>query len=127
MIETRDAMESVDTIAGVPGVTGLFVGPVDLGLALDRPYPLPSDDQPWRQAISKVVEVCNQHNVRPGMFAADGDDASNWLASGFLDVVVSSDISMLRMAMHEHLVRARSPRPGPGASRVLTAGPYVGR
>ena len=127
MIETRDAMESVDAIAGVPGVTGLFVGPVDLGLALDRPYPLPGDDQPWRQAISRVVEVCNQYDVRPGMFAADGNDASNWLAAGFVDVVVSSDISMLRRAMQEHLVRARSAQSGRGASDVLTADPYAGR
>jgi 4-hydroxy-2-oxoheptanedioate aldolase len=127
MIETRHAMEAVDAIAGVRGVTGLLVGPVDLGLALDRPYPLPSDDQPWREAVSRVLEACKRHNVRPGMFAVDGDDAGNWLASGFLDVVVSSDISMLRRAMNEHLARARSPRSERGASRQLTGDPYAGR
>jgi 4-hydroxy-2-oxoheptanedioate aldolase len=127
MIETRDAMESLDAIAEVPGVTGLFVGPVDLGLALERPYPLPSGDQRWRQAVSAVVEACNRHNVRPGMFAADGDDASHWLASGFLDVVVSSDISMLRRAMHEHLARARSPQSERSAPRAGAGDPYAGR
>ena len=127
MIETRSAMESLDDIVAIPGVTGVFVGPVDLGLALERPYPLPSDDEPWRQALSKVVEACQRNNIRAGIFATDGDDARDWLAFGFLDVVVSSDIAMLRRSMDDNLSRARAPRSeGPGP-RVRIADPYAGR
>ena len=43
------------------------------------------------------------------MFAVDGDDARDWLSMGFTDVVLSSDIAILRRALHENLDRARRP------------------
>jgi 4-hydroxy-2-oxoheptanedioate aldolase len=127
MIETREAFESVEKIAEVPGIAGLFVGPVDLSLALERPYPFQSDDEPWRKALRTVVASCARHSVRPGMFATDGDDASDWLAFGFRDIVVSSDIAMLRRSLHEHLTLARAARPERREPRDRVAAPYTGR
>ena len=34
MVETTEALDNLEEIAAVPGLTGLFVGPVDLALAL---------------------------------------------------------------------------------------------
>jgi len=128
MVETRTALDRVRELAEVPGLAGLFVGPVDLGLAMSRPYPLSSDDAPWRAAVSAVADLCSRQSVRAGMFATDGDDARRWLAEGFTDVVLSSDIAMLRRALNENLVRARRPATETDpATAPRYAGPYAGR
>jgi 4-hydroxy-2-oxoheptanedioate aldolase len=128
MVETTAALERLDELAKVPGLTGLYVGPVDLGLAMARPYPLSSDDGPWGAAVAAVVEACNGLGMRAGMFATSGDDARRWLSAGFTDIVLSSDIAILRRSLHEHLTRAREPV---GSTDPVAApsfpDPYAGR
>lgn len=128
MIETRQGFEAVEEIAAVPGLAGLFVGPVDLGLALDRPYPLSDDDGQWREAVAKVQNVCAAHKVRSGMFATDAEDARLWFSVGFTDVILSSDIAMLRRTMSQQAARARQQVTGSDPIAVAaTADPYAGR
>lgn len=128
MIETLAALENLDYIAATPGISGLYVGPVDLGLAMNRPYPLMNDDGPWRVALSRVVEICKSSNIRSGMFSVDGDDAREWISFGFDDVVLSSDISLFRRAMHENLEIARgSESPVGSLTDRREADPYSGR
>jgi 4-hydroxy-2-oxoheptanedioate aldolase len=128
MIETPGAIAELKQIVATPGLGGAWVGPVDLGLGLDRPYPLPPDDPVWRKAVAQVVSACKDVGIRPGMFAVGGEDAREWLATGFKDVVVSSDIALLRRALSEHLARSRTPvsQVDPLASREVTD-PYAGR
>jgi hypothetical protein len=62
------------------------------------------------------------------MFATDGDDARAWFAAGFRDVVLSSDIALLRRAVHEQLERARRPWSAEDPSALSQiADPYAGR
>ena len=128
MIETRRALQCLGEIAEVPGLAGLYVGPVDLGLAIGAPYPLSSDDIPWRSAVDSVIQACATHGIRSGMFATDGDDARRWMMAGFSDVVLSSDIALLGRAVHEHLERARQVVSAADArSASAVADPYAGR
>jgi 4-hydroxy-2-oxoheptanedioate aldolase len=128
MVETRKALEQLEGLSRVPGITGLYIGPVDLGLAMDRPYPLSSDDGPWLGAVGSLVDACDKQGIRAGMFATGGEDARNWLAAGFSDVVLSSDIAMLRRSLHEHLDQARQPVDPTSPLRAPSyADPYAGR
>ncbi len=128
MVETPGARDSLKELAAVPGLSGLYVGPVDLGLALERPYPLPSDDAPFLAALEEVIATSAEAGTRSGMFATDGEDARRWLALGFSDVVLSSDIAILRRGLHEHLARARQPVTAANpAQSARFADPYAGR
>jgi 4-hydroxy-2-oxoheptanedioate aldolase len=128
MIETKRAIQSLKEIAAVPGLAGLYVGPADLGLAIGTPFPLSTDDIVWRAAVDSVVEACATNGIRSGMFATDGDDARRWMMAGFTDVVLSSDISLLRRAVYEQLERARLPFSATDAVSVPpVADPYAGR
>jgi 4-hydroxy-2-oxoheptanedioate aldolase len=128
MVETTAALKHLSELAEVPGLSGLYVGPVDLGLALARPYPLPADDALWREAIASVASACKKNGIRAGMFATDGEDARTWLAEGFSDIVLSSDIALLRRSFHEHLARALQPvSEKDPAQPPQAAGPYAGR
>ena len=128
MVETSAARDRLGDLAAVPGLSGLYVGPVDLGLALGRPNPLPSDDAPFLAALDEVVAASTRAGIRSGMFATDGDDARRWLSLGFSDVVLSSDIAILRRGLHDQLARAREPITAANPARSARfADPYAGR
>jgi 4-hydroxy-2-oxoheptanedioate aldolase len=123
MVETGEALGALDDLARVPGLTGLYVGPVDLGLALGVPEGSPESGYgPWRGAVQAVVEACQRHGRRSGTFATDGDDGFRWAAYGFTDVVLSSDIAMLRRALRDDLHRARGDGPAQGPPAAADAG-----
>ncbi len=108
MVETASAVRSVDEIAATAGLAGLFVGPVDLALALSLRYSEAPADGDWQASVEATRDACHRRGLRAGNFATDGDHAARLTAGGFDDVVVSSDIAVLRAAMAEQLARAGS-------------------
>jgi 4-hydroxy-2-oxoheptanedioate aldolase len=58
-IELAPAVELVEQIAAMPGVDGLYVGPGDLSVDLDRPGEWDSDEI-W-QAIAATAAACRKH------------------------------------------------------------------
>lgn len=67
MIETRRGLESVEDIAGAPGLDGLFVGPYDLSLSLGRPSVV---DEEVVAAIRTVTATARRHELLAGAFSA---------------------------------------------------------
>jgi len=64
MIETAEAMRNLDAIAAVPGIDGLFVGPIDLALSLGSGISMKMP-QAVLDAISQVVAACERNNIMP--------------------------------------------------------------
>lgn len=91
MVETRGALEAARSMAGTPGVDGLFVGPYDLSLALGRPGPV---DEEVVAAIRTVVDAAREHGVLAGAFSGSRDLDPRLPA---LDLVaVDTDVTALR-------------------------------
>jgi len=61
-IETPEAVANVDSIAAVPGVDGLFVGPGDLGLRLQHH----TGELTLESCFDQVAAACKQHNTAWG-------------------------------------------------------------
>lgn len=57
-IETPEAVANIDAIAAVPGVTGLFVGPGDLGLRLQHSR----SELTLRDAYARVAAAAARHD-----------------------------------------------------------------
>jgi 2-keto-3-deoxy-L-rhamnonate aldolase RhmA len=69
-IETPQAVANVEEIAAVEGVDGLFIGPGDLGLRIQRtPTDLTLDG-----AIQRVAEAARRHGKAWGMPASSVDE-----------------------------------------------------
>jgi 4-hydroxy-2-oxoheptanedioate aldolase len=126
MIETAEGLGHVEEIAAVPGIAGLYVGPVDLGLAMEGTPRLGDDASPWRKGVESVVRAARENGIRPGMFAIDGDDARNWTAIGFKDIVLSSDVALLRRSLDDELRRARTAVSATNPLRSQAADPWRG-
>lgn len=84
-IETPEAIENVEAIAAVEGVDGLFLGPGDLGLRIQKLNPGFTLDE----ARAKLAEACKKHGKAWGLPAADeglmkqfADEGAQILAHG---------------------------------------------
>lgn len=107
MIETAAGAENIESIAAVPGVNGLLVGPADLSRAYGLTPAHRSEDDRWNDALDRVLRVCRERGIASGMNARDGTDAVHWAGQGFDHVVIGSDISHLRAALARELAIAR--------------------
>ncbi len=66
MIETRTAVDNIEAICAVPGLTGVYVGPVDLAITLGLPVRSDPMPQPLHDALAKVGQAC----AKAGIIAA---------------------------------------------------------
>lgn len=92
-IETKEALDNLEAIAGVTGVDLLFVGPQDLTLSLglldDRKNPK------VRDAMRKVVEACERHGKVPGTMVIDVEEKRVAVELGFRFISLASDVRFL--------------------------------
>lgn len=87
-IEDPNAVDNIDEIAAVPGISALFVGPADLAVAygvndLKSPRVI--------QAVDYVVKVAKKNNVLVASFAPSMADAKTLFARGLSIVAVASE------------------------------------
>lgn len=92
-IETKEALDNLEAIAGVTGVDLLFVGPQDLTLSLglldDRKNPK------VRDAMRRVVEACERHGKVPGTMVIDVEEKRVAAELGFRFISLASDVRFL--------------------------------
>ena len=108
MIETAPGLADVERIAATPGLSGLYIGPSDLALALGGSSPWdPAVLDERERAIARVRQACDDHGVVPGIHTPSGEVARQRLDEGFRFVTVSSDLEHLEAAARGHLEVAR--------------------
>ena len=106
MIETAEALDNLDAIAAVPGIDGLFVGPVDLALSLGLGAAMVMLDQ-VKTAIDKVVAACRRHGKISGCATLGMANAKEMMDRGMQFLTISSDAGMLRRAAAADVAQAR--------------------
>lgn len=90
--ETKEALEQIEQIAGLPGVDGIFVGPCDL--SIDLGIPLQFDNPALGKAIERILAACKQNGKESYIFAGNMDDAVKWSQLGFGSIAYSLDASV---------------------------------
>lgn len=107
-IESRAGLASIEAIAAVPGVDGLFIGPADLASSLGH---LGSPRHPEVQsAIATALQQITGLGRPAGIFALDPEDASAQLKRGFSFVSAGTDIGLLKTGASQLAARLRAPR-----------------
>lgn len=106
MIETAQALENVDAIAATPGVDGLFVGPVDLGLALGEGLQM-GGNAIVDAAIARVVAAAEAHGLIAGVAGLNPAHAESLLRSGARLVTVGSDVGYSVAGLAQDLRRTQ--------------------
>jgi len=109
MIETANALASVEAIAAVPGLGGLFVGPADLGLALGLGPQTDGDDPTYLAARRRIVAAAHAHGLSVGLHGVEARAQRGALADGIDWVVVASDLTLLTAGTRARLAAMRDP------------------
>lgn len=94
--ETREALEEIETIAAIPGIDGIFVGPCDLSIAMG--IPLQFDNPVLIEAIGRILRACRSAGKEAYIFAGNLPDADKWVKMGFDSIAYSLDAAVLIQA-----------------------------
>lgn len=96
MIETAAGLDAVDEICAVEGLTGIYVGPSDLGLALGLEPKADQDDPRHIAAVDRILQACRDHDRIAGLHTADPVFARAAAKRGFQLLTVAVDHICLR-------------------------------
>lgn len=98
-IETKEAVENIDSILDTPGIDLIFIGTYDLHVSLGLAPTLWSDDPTFLTAVNKVMSACKQRNLPYGTLAPDGEGVKHRLEKGFTLVSMGTDMGQLLKAI----------------------------
>ena len=92
-IEDVEALDEIDEIAAVDGIDALFVGRIDLTVALGCESP---DDPRVVAAVERIVAACVAARRPVGMFLSRPSDVPLWRAKGATLFLLGSDHGFVR-------------------------------
>jgi 2-keto-3-deoxy-L-rhamnonate aldolase RhmA len=107
MIETPQGLSAVSDIAAVPGLSGLYVGPLDLAISMEYGPTDAWTEQPIAEAMKRVEVAASAHGLVSGIHAGTGKlgkTAAHW---GFRMITLTSESQALRRGVTEHLDEAQ--------------------
>ena len=95
MIESAVALEQVEAIAVVPGVSQLFVGPHDLSLSLGTTVEALLTDDSVGSALARIAAAAAAHGLVVGAFAGIPEVAVRFRDRGISCLAVATDLWLL--------------------------------
>jgi 2-keto-3-deoxy-L-rhamnonate aldolase RhmA len=106
MIESADAVGSIDDLLQTPGLDGVMVGPADLAVSMGHLDDFNHPD--IRARIGDVRAACQRHSVPFGIFAATEQAASLWAAEGAGFMTIGADTQYLDQGIAKSRALAES-------------------
>jgi 4-hydroxy-2-oxoheptanedioate aldolase len=96
MIETQAALDSIEKIAAVPGLDGLFVGPSDLSIALSNGAELNRTSEKTLLAMRRIAAAAANNGLIAGAFAGTTDIVKAYRAMGYTFMAAAVDVELLQ-------------------------------
>jgi len=110
MIETAAGLAAVEEICSVTGLSGVYVGPADLGLSLGVGVAKATNNPQVRDAITRVQRAATTSGVIAGIHAGDGVTGKELAALGFQMITLAPESQALRRGAVAHLDDAAGPQ-----------------
>jgi 4-hydroxy-2-oxoheptanedioate aldolase len=98
MIETQEAIDNIDAILDVPGISGIYIGPSDLGLSLGMKPTLDREEPEIFPIYEKLVKATGKRGQFAGIHNATGAYAARMIAMGFRFVTLANDSGLMARA-----------------------------
>lgn len=117
MIETRQAVESIDDILQVEGIDAIYVGPADLSISYGYGPGYTDDNAEYKEVLEHIVARCDAAGVVAGIHST-ASLAANRRDKGFRMQTVAGDLLALRAGAAGDLATAREGGPGDGSSKI---------
>ena len=94
-IETIAAVDNIDAILSVAGISGAYVGPGDLGLTMGLPPTLDRDELEILAVYRRILDAADRHGKIAGIHNATPAYAARMAQMGFRFVTAATDISLV--------------------------------
>ena len=126
MIETREAVENLDSILSVEGIDAVYIGPSDLSLSLGVTPKFDQEEGPVAEAIDLILAKAKKHGKVAGIHTGGPDYALKAVKKGFQFVTIASDARLMAAKAAEVVGAMRAGLKGekPAARLGATTGAY---
>ncbi len=108
MIETVEALENVEKIAAIDGLTGIYIGPSDLSISMGLKPGLDRVEPEMIDAINKIYNACKNNNIRVGIHCLSPSYLKEKLSNGFDLATLASDVRIYAEGISNKIKEARS-------------------
>src|ERR1700761_1781072 len=98
MIETQEAIDNIDAILDGPGVSGIYVGPSDLGLSLGLKPMLDREEPQVLKIYEKLTTPCKKRGLFAVIHNGTHSYAARAFGMGFQLCTIANDSGLLAMA-----------------------------
>ena len=107
MIETQEAIDNIDAILDVPGISGIYIGPSDLGLSLGLAPRLDREEPQILAIYDKLLAACQKRNLFAGLHNGTASYAAKMIGKGFRFVTIANDSGLMAMAARAAVAQTR--------------------
>jgi 4-hydroxy-2-oxoheptanedioate aldolase len=108
MIETQEAIDNIEAILDVPGISGIYIGPSDLGLSLGMKPVLDREEPEIFPIYEKLVKATAKRGLFAGIHNATGAYAARMIGMGFRFVTIFNDSGLMARAARAEIAIARN-------------------
>src|SRR6266849_7972562 len=107
MIETQEAIDNIDAILDVPGISGIYIGPSDLGLSLGLVPKLDREEPQILTIYDKLLAAIKKRNLFAGIHNGTAGYAAKMIGKGFRFVTIANDSGLMAMAARAAVAQTR--------------------
>lgn len=107
MIETQAGIDNIDEILSVPGISGIYIGPSDMGLSLGMIPILDREESVILGIYEKLLASCKKHSKFAGLHNGTAAYAGRMIKMGFQLTTIANDSGLMARAAREAVSAAR--------------------
>ena len=107
MMETRTAVENMESILDVEGIAGIYVGPSDLGFSYGLVPKLDREEPEIMKIYEKLVKECGKRGIAPGIHCSGPVGATKAINMGFKLVTLLNDSGCLAIGAKSWVAQTR--------------------
>ena len=95
MMETKTAVENMESILDVDGIAGVYIGPSDLGFSYGLVPKLDREEPEILKIYEKIVKECGKRGIYPGIHCSGAVGATRAINMGFKLVTLSNESGLM--------------------------------
>jgi 4-hydroxy-2-oxoheptanedioate aldolase len=107
MIETQDAIDNIEAILDVPGISGIYVGPSDLGFSLGMVPTLDREEPKILGIYEMLIRETKKRGLFAGLHNGTATYAARMIDMGFRFVTIANDSGLMARAAREAVMATR--------------------
>jgi 4-hydroxy-2-oxoheptanedioate aldolase len=101
MIETKQAIDNLDSILDVKGIDGIYVGPSDLAFSLGLTPKLDHEDPTILKIYERLIAECGKRGIHAGIHCGSPEYAARMIQMGFRLTTIANDAGLMAKAALE--------------------------